>query len=114
MRHRDALTDEQRDELDAIDRALAGEPVDPQLRELAALVRDVRATAPEMSPAFAARLEHDVQEGFPASQERVPVSVRRPFAGRRWLALPAAGSLAAVLVALVVVFGGRDGTSTPV
>ena len=31
--------------------------------------------------------------------------VRRPFAGRRWLLLPAAGSLAAILVALVVVFG---------
>jgi hypothetical protein len=114
MRQRDPWTDEQRDELDAIDRALAGEPVDAELRELAALVRDVRATAPEMSPAFAARLEHDVQEGFPTSQERVPVSVRRPFAGRRWPILPAAGSLAAVLVALVVVFGGRDGTSTPV
>ena len=72
MRHRDPLTDEQREELDALDRALAGEPVPYELRELEELVRDVRATAPEMSPAFAARLEHEVQEGFPT-----PRSVRR-------------------------------------
>jgi Domain of unknown function (DUF4349) len=52
-----------------------------------------------------------VQEGFPTSQERVPVSVRGPWHGRRWMLLPAAGSLAAVLVALVVVFGsGGDAT----
>ncbi|MEA2142812.1 MAG: hypothetical protein QOI64_1242 [Solirubrobacteraceae bacterium] len=114
MRHRDPLTDEQREELDALDRALTGEPVPFELRELEELVRDVRATAPEMSAAFAARLEHEVQEGFPTSQERVPVSVRRPLAGRRWMLLPAAGSLAAVLVALVVVFGGNgaDNRST--
>ncbi len=105
MRHRDPLTDEQRREVDALDRALAGEPVQFELRELEELVRDVRATAPEMSPAFAARLEHEVQEGFPISQERVPVSVRRPWRGRRWALLPAAGSLAAVVVALVVVLG---------
>ena len=114
MRHRDPLTDEQRDELDALDRALAHEPVPYELRELEELVRDVRATAPEMSPAFAARLEHEVQEGFPTSQERVPVTVRRPWQGRRWMLLPAAGSLAAVLVAILVVFGadGRGGPDT--
>jgi len=115
MRHRDPLTDVQRDELDALDRALAGEPVQLEMRELEELVRDVRAGAPEMSPAFAARLEHELQEGFPTSQERVPVSVRRPWAdwsGRRWVLLPATGSLAAVVVALVVVFGGTNDTGT--
>ncbi len=114
MRHRDPLTDEQREELDALDRALSGEPVPFELRELGELVRDVRATAPEMSPAFAARLEHELQEGFPASREPVPATVRRPLAGRRWLLLPAAGSLAAVLVALVVVLGGGGDEGTPV
>ncbi len=112
MRRRDLLTDEQHRELDALDRAIAGEPVPFELRELEALVRDVRATAPEMSPAFAARLEHELQEGFPASQERVPVSVRRPWQGRRWMLLPAAGSLAAVVVALVVVLGASGGADT--
>ncbi|HEV2060377.1 MAG TPA: hypothetical protein VGR11_13560, partial [Solirubrobacteraceae bacterium] len=103
MRQRDRLTDEQRQELDALDRALAGEPVGGELRDLEALVRDVRATAPEMSPAFAARLEHELQEGFPMPQERAPLRERRPWTGwtrRRRVLLPAAGSLAAVLVAL--------------
>ncbi|MEA2195003.1 MAG: hypothetical protein QOG42_1437 [Solirubrobacteraceae bacterium] len=112
MRHRDPLTDEQTRELDALDRALAGEPVDPDLRELEALVREVRATAPEMSPGLAARLEHELQEGFPTSQERQPLRGRWPWTGRRWVLLPAAGSLAAVTVALVVVLGGGRGTGT--
>ena len=105
MRPRDTLTPEQEHELEAIDRALAGEPVEFELRELEELVLDIRATAPEMTPAFAARLEHEVGEGFPTPRER-PALVRRP--GRRWLLLPALGSLAAVLVALVVVLGGRS------
>jgi len=105
MRRRDPLTPEQERELDALDRAITGEPVEFELRELEDLVRDVRATAPEMSPAFAARLESEVQDGFPTSQERVPATLRRPWRGRRWMLLPALGSLTAVLVALVVVFG---------
>jgi hypothetical protein len=106
MRHREVPTPEQARDLDALDRALAGEPVELDLRELEALVGDVRATGPEMTPAFAARLEQAVADGFPSSQQRPPISVRRPWAGRRWVLLPAAGSLAAVLVALVVVLGG--------
>src|SRR5215218_6444068 len=104
MRPRDTLTPEQERELEAIDRALTGEPVDADLRELEELVLDVRAAAPAMTPAFAARLEHEVGEGFPTPREQ-PALIRR--AGRRRLLLPAAGSLAAVLVALVVVLGGR-------
>ena len=110
MRHRETLTPEQERDLEALDRALAGEPVELELRELEELVRDVRATGPEMTPAFAARLEQEVRDGFPSSQERPPISVRRTWQGRRWLLLPAAGSLAAVLVALVVVLGGGSGS----
>ncbi len=113
MRHRETLTPDQERDLEALDRALAGEPVELELRELGELVRDVRATGPEMTPAFAARLEQEVRDGFPSSQERDPVSVRPTWQGRRWLLLPAAGSLAAVLVALVVVFGGGSGEPTP-
>lgn len=106
MRPRDTLTPEQRRDLEAIDRALAGKPVEYELRELEDLVSDIRATAPEMSPGFAARLEHDVSAGFPTPREQ-PSPIRRP--GRRWLLLPAGGALAAVLVALVVVLAGNDG-----
>lgn len=106
MRPRDTLTPEQTHDLEAIDRALAGEPVEFELRELEELVLDIRATAPEMSPAFAAQLEHDVSEGFPTPRE-APARMRRP--GRRWLLLPAVGSLAAVLVAVVVVLGSDRG-----
>lgn len=106
MRPRDTLTPEQERELEAIDRALSGEPVEFELRELEDLVRDIRATAPAMTPAFAARLEHDAGEGFPTPREH-PTRMQRP--GRRWLLLPAVGSVAAVLVALVVVLGGGGG-----
>ena len=111
MRPRDTLTPEQERELEALDRALLGEPVELELRELEALVNDIRATAPEMSPAFAARLDDEVSEGFPAPRER-PARVRR--VRRPWILLPALGSLAAVLVALVVVLGsdGNDSLST--
>ncbi len=104
MRRLDPLTPDEARELDALERALAGEPVDPDLRELSQLVHDLRATAPEMTPAFAARLQRDVADGFPEPVER-PV-LRRP---RRWVLLPAAGVLAAALIALVVVLGQRGG-----
>ncbi|MEA2138392.1 MAG: hypothetical protein QOG56_1542, partial [Solirubrobacteraceae bacterium] len=101
MRQRDPLSVDDARELDALERALAGDPVDADLRELEQLVHDVRATAPQMTPGFAARLEHELAEGFPQSREASPA--RR--APRRWLLLPAVGSLAAVAVALVVVLG---------
>jgi hypothetical protein len=108
MRRRDPLTPDDRRELDALDRALAGEPVDGDLRELEALVHDVRATAPTMSPAFEARLERGLEGGLAAP----PVTASAPR--RRWrrpTLLSAAGTLAAALVALVVVLG--DGPSSP-
>ncbi|MDP2712146.1 MAG: DUF4349 domain-containing protein [Solirubrobacteraceae bacterium] len=109
MRPRNPLTPEQERDLEALDRALAGDPVESDLHELEELVREVRATAPEMSPAFAARLAEDVREGFPSSPERPPLRGRSwPWTGRRWVLLPVAGSLAALLVALVVVLGGVE------
>lgn len=112
MRRRDPLTDEGRRELDALDRALTGDPVDDDLRELEQLVREARATAPAMEPAFAARLEEEVRSGFPVSHEPAPRRDRRALAGRRWMLLPAAGSLAAVIVAVVVVLGNDGERST--
>jgi hypothetical protein len=109
MRRLDPLTPDEARELDALERALAGDPVDPDLRELEELVHDLRATAPEMTPAFAARLERDVEDGFPDAAQRP--KLRRP---RRWVLMPAAGVLAAALIALVVVLGQDNGQDTNV
>lgn len=108
MRQRESLSPEEVRELDALDRALAGDPVDADLRELEDLVHDIRATAPEMSPGFAASLEHRVAGGFPATDEHP--ARRGP---RRWVLFPAAGALCAALVGLVIVVGNNAGMSEP-
>ncbi len=110
MRRRDLPNPDEERELDALERALAGEPVHSDLRELEELVRDIRASAPEMTPAFAARLEHEVAEGFPNPAPRPPRPPRRR--PQRWMLLPAAGTLAVALVALVVVLGQSGGGAT--
>ncbi len=103
MSKRESLSPEEGRELDALERALAGETVDADLRDLEDLVHDIRATAPEMSPAFAASLERRVSEGFPATDEHPA-----PRSPRRWIWFPAAGALCAALVALVVVLGSTS------
>lgn len=108
MRQRDPLTTAEQRELAALDRALAGEPVDADLAALEQLVADVRATAPQMTPAFAARLEQEVATGFPSPAGRSQPRSRR----RRWTLLPAAGALAAALVAVVVVLGAGEQRTT--
>jgi hypothetical protein len=108
MRQREPSSPAVARELDALERALAGDPVDADLRDLEDLVHDIRAAAPQMSPAFAARLEHQAAEGFPASQERP--ARRRP---RRGMLLAMGGSLAAAIVALVVVLGHGAPTDQP-
>ncbi|CAN5492772.1 hypothetical protein BH20ACT17_BH20ACT17_07950 [soil metagenome] len=107
MRRREHLTPEEARELEAIDLALAGEPVDDDLRELDDLVHEVRATAPEMSPALAARLERLVEHGPESATE--PVQPRR---SRRWVLVPAAGTVAAAVVALVIVLSNGNGDSS--
>jgi hypothetical protein len=89
------------EELERLDAALAGAPdADPGLE---ALVRDVRAEAPEMAPAFRAELDERVRAGFPRA---------RRFAWRpsRMLLVPALGAAATLLIAVVVIGlagGGR-------
>lgn len=86
-------------ELEAVDAALAGERRDP---ELALIVDEVRATAPRMSPAFAARMESAVDNGFAAAE----APVRKPWRPRL---VPALGAAAAALAALVVGVSAMNG-----
>ena len=52
-------------ELEAIDRALAGEPVDPDLEPLAELARALSEERVDTEPGFAADLDQQVADGFP-------------------------------------------------
>jgi hypothetical protein len=90
-------------ELRALDDALAGHPVDPDHAELGALVDDVRAGAPRMSPDFAVRLDEQVATGF---GRRTRHRLRRWPAPRPGQALAIACSL---LLALVVATGALTG-----
>ncbi len=105
------LSESTRLDLEAIDAALAGEPVDPQyadLAELALLLADVR---PELSPGGAATLERRLAALRPAPRPRG--EARRP-----WFLRPALGAglaLAAIIAVLVVVLpqGGGGSSNGP-
>lgn len=113
--HRDDTLDpEVERELQAIDAALAGEPVAPELAELEALVRVACDDRPRPADAFAERLDERARVGFAAEPCR-----RRPFVAlrarlQRRMLLPALGGAATLLVAVVVVtslVGGKAGES---
>jgi len=108
MRRREQLSPEEARELEAIDVALAGGSVDHDLRELEDLVHEVRATAPEMSPALTARLERLIEHG----PEPATDPVKPPGPRRRWVLVPALGTVTAAVVALVVVLGNGNGDSS--
>jgi hypothetical protein len=86
-------------ELEALEAALAGDPAaEPQL---AALVRDVRADAPAMAPAFRARLDQRVERGFVTPRARRRLALR-PLVP----ALGIAGCVLAAIVAVALTSGG--------
>ncbi len=93
-------------ELEALEAALAGDPAAEP--ELTALVRDVRAQAPVVQPAFRARLDERVAEGF--------VKAPRPQRERRRRnlvpALGVAGCVLAAIVAVAVTGGGSGSDSS--
>lgn len=107
-------------ELEALEAALAGDAVDPDLADLAALAADLRAVAPRPTDEFAARLDARADAGFPEPRRAPGAKRRRRFwpAVRVRLFTPlAAGSLAAVLVAVAIASallsgGGSNGGGT--
>ena len=92
-------------ELAALDDALAGLPVDPDLTDLAELAVALRDERPAPDPAFARDLDARAERGFP----------RPPRRGIKWprFTLPALGLAASALLVVGIVVslpnGGGDG-----
>lgn len=101
---RNRLDDRALAELDALDAALRDEPVAPEHADVATLVADVRETAPRPTPAFLARLDERVREGFPPRDDAPSAPAAPPWWRRRPRAV-AAGAVASLLLATVVAAG---------
>ena len=59
----DELTPQQQRELDAIDRALTGRAVDPDLADIAALANELHEARATPSPEYASRLDNQAADG---------------------------------------------------
>ncbi len=97
---RDELNAAELDELRALDRILAREPVGEEHLELAALVDSVRAGAPRMTDAFAERLDAQLAH----AARPAPRRLARPRLRR--LALAGGGLVAAAVAFTIVISGG--------
>ena len=101
----DHLTPDVERELAALDDALAGRPVAPDLAELGDLALLLRDDRPEPGPSFGPALDAKVARGF---RDRDP---RRRASGRRWSAwlMPAMGVTACVLLVAVIAITAANG-----
>jgi hypothetical protein len=92
-------------ELAALDDALAGRPVDPDLTDLAELAVALRDERLAPDPAFARTLDTRVERGFPRAVEA------RKRRGIKWprVTLPALGVAASVLLVVVVAISVPNG-----
>src|SRR3954453_10782365 len=105
----ETLTPETIRELAAIDAALAGEPVEPDLADLAELTALLREERQEPDPTFARALDDRVKRGFPRrAQGRAVPPPHGAARLRAWLsgavrAPGAIGAAATVVLAAVVV-----------
>jgi hypothetical protein len=104
-------------ELEAIDRAVAGEAVDPDLEPLAELARALTEERPDTDPVFAADLDHKVAEGFPRPGRLAELQKTLTAVPPRRI-LARAGAAATVLVVVGVtisqsgeIWDGGDGPS---
>jgi hypothetical protein len=95
-------------ELAALDDALAGRPVDPDLADLAELAVELRDERPAPDPAFTRTLNSRVERGFPRAAET------RKRLGIKWprVTLPALGVATSMLlvvgIAVTLPTGGND------
>jgi len=104
------LTPDVERELAALDDALAGRRVEPDLTELGELALALRETRPRPTDGFGRLLDTRLERGFPGGDPRVRAS------GPRWwealLTVPAFGIAAAVLVIAVIVVAGPSGNDS--
>lgn len=108
---RDELSGAQLEELAALDRILAREPVGEQHLELAALVDSVRAGAPRMDPAFAQRLDARLAGLRSAQRGYARLRAARPRVRR--LAFASGGLVAAAVAFTIVISSGLLGGGAP-
>ena len=101
----DALPPEVQRELDAIDAALAGRPVDPELTELGALAVALREDRPAPPLAFASNLDRQVADGFRTAKV---TRRRRWIPGTHVLAPVMVAALLAIVVVPAALMGGDD------
>ena len=113
--HEMPLDPEVERELEAIDRALGGEPVDPDLEAVAELARALREERVGAEPGFAAELDQRVAEGFPRTGRLDGLRRRLTAVPPRRILAPA-GAAATLLVVVGVAIsqsgeigGGNDG-----
>ena len=99
--HEMPLDPEVERELEAIDRALGGEPVDPDLEALAELARALREERVTAEPGFAAELDQRVAEGFPRAGRLDGLRRRLTAVPPRRILAPA-GAAATLLVVVGV------------
>src|ERR1700754_1789574 len=100
-------------ELEALDDALAGRRVAPDLTELGELALLLREDRPQPTDGFGRYLDNRVERGVPGRDPRTRASGRRWLTWQGWMA-PALGAMATVvLVAVIAVSGpsGNDGNA---
>ena len=96
-------------ELEALDDALAGRRVAPDLTELGELALLLREERPEPDDGFARNLDQRAARGFPKGEPRRRASGRRWFAWQAWMGPSLAGALTLAIVGVVLVAGQTGG-----
>jgi hypothetical protein len=113
MRQREEheLSAEARRDLEALDRALAGDPVDPDLDGVATLARELRAARPQAAARFAAELDDRIAAGFSSAAAQPKWNrIRDWLAGLRPMQVVApAGALATAAIVISVAVIRSDG-----
>ena len=120
LRREPELDPRTRRELEALDAALAGQPVDPRDDELAALAVALRDERPAPRPEFALDLDLRAREGFQSAARSAPPAARRSRSAAAWrswrLALPAAALVFIVATGVIgsgVLDSGGGGGDQP-